>query len=268
MKTTISTLILMIFLCTSIIKMNKDDLNYSKEEILQKLDTLSPYTFFLDLEHGYFYTSGSRITLYADKSRWAIVFEKSGYANRGPAGAIELNYYGNCLTNLDRAGKDDQYILNTKWFTLIEPKELERISSGFELVLNEIKEVKVRDAYLSIENEVNRMKQKGIDIRKYDNPKRQIDFPALVRYLEEENSTLFRASDKELKTCLPDDLPKIFHIDEWYHISYGITDGPAPSEIETFQMIADVLISRDTSKWKPTLSPNNNWRNWPKAGGL
>jgi hypothetical protein len=31
-------------------------------------------------------------------------------------------------------------------------------------------------------------------------------------------------------------------------------------------MIADILVSKDTTKWKPTLKPNNDWRNWPNAG--
>jgi hypothetical protein len=40
------------------------------------------YGFWLDLEHGYCETVGSRIHLYADEDRWAVVAEKSGYANR------------------------------------------------------------------------------------------------------------------------------------------------------------------------------------------
>jgi hypothetical protein len=33
-------------------------------------------------------------------------------------------------------------------------------------------------------------------------------------------------------------------------------------------MIADILVSKDTAKWKPALKPNNDWRNWPNAGHM
>lgn len=55
------------------------------------------YIFFLDLEHGYCEAAGSRIHLYADSVNWAIVFEKSGYQNRGNYADIELDYVGNCI---------------------------------------------------------------------------------------------------------------------------------------------------------------------------
>jgi hypothetical protein len=58
------------------------------------------YNFFLDLEHGYCETAGNRIHLYGDSTRWAIVFEKSGYQNRGTSAEIQLDYVGNCITSL------------------------------------------------------------------------------------------------------------------------------------------------------------------------
>lgn len=36
----------------------------------------------MDLEHPYFYTANSRLSLFADDANRTIVFEKSGYANR------------------------------------------------------------------------------------------------------------------------------------------------------------------------------------------
>jgi hypothetical protein len=35
-----------------------------------------------------------------------------------------------------------------------------------------------------------------------------------------------------------------------------------------FQLIAEVLASLDMSKWNPKKKPNNDWQNWPNAGGL
>ena len=76
-------------------------------------------------------------------------------------------------------------------------------------------------------------------------------------------------------------MPKLMHISQWHQkgyyknkyltspTTYAVEEiGTKPSDYETFRMIADVLVSRDTTKWKPTLKPNNDWRNWPKAGSM
>jgi len=55
-------------------------------------------------------------------------------------------------------------------------------------------------------------------------------------------------------------------IDQWHHAAYYQGDGEKPSEQETYQLIAEVLVSKDITKWKPVLSPNNDWRNWRNAG--
>ena len=91
--------------------------------------------------------------MYADDKRWAIVFEQTGYHNKDLDVEIQLNYYGNCLINLNKAGNNNKYVTN---------------------------------------------------IRNY----------------------------------------------------------------ETFQQIAMVLNTKDTSIFKPTLKPNNDWLNWPNGGAL
>ncbi len=44
--------------------------------------------------------------------------------------------------------------------------------------------------------------------------------------------------------------------------------GDAPGGYETSPLIAEVLVSRDPSRFRPTLPPNNHWTNWPEAGCL
>jgi hypothetical protein len=122
---------------------------------------------------------------------------------------------------------------------------------------------------------VKKYEQQKIKIQDFDNPKRLIDFASLVRYLAEENPDLFRATDAELRSLLPKDLPKLFVIDNWHHKPYyvfpdGVNKpfGVKPRDYETYPMIADILVTKDTTKWKPTLKPNNDWRNWPRAGSM
>lgn len=104
------------FSCSGTVKSNlneENEMTFSENEILERLDLAfkgTPgkyfpkgrpedikYNFFLDLEHGYCETAGTRIHLYADSTRWAIVLEKSGYQNREISAEIELDYIGNCF---------------------------------------------------------------------------------------------------------------------------------------------------------------------------
>ncbi|MET0638054.1 MAG: hypothetical protein ABWZ25_18635 [Chitinophagaceae bacterium] len=250
---------------------------YTKEDILNDLEHLQPYKQLPDFEHPYLYTAGSRITLFADSTRWAIVFEKVGY---GEGAELELTFFGNCLVNQPKQGLNGQYLGNCSYFQLITPNELANIEAGrepesFELVSRDAKQLKVRDTYLPIEHDVQKYKQKKINVQDFDNPARLIDFTALVRYLFEENSELFRATEVELRSLLPNNLPKLFVINKWHHKSYYVFPdgsnkpyGVKPRDYETYPMIGDILETKDTTKWKPTLKPNNDWRYWPKAGGM
>ena len=241
---------------------------YTTKDILTDLDSNAIYEFFLDLEHGYYFTSGSRINLFADKERWAIVFEKSGFGNRSGRAEIVLNYFGNCLVNPPKAGLNNQFITNTNFIVLIDNEDFEKIADGFELVSKDAQTIKVRGQDIPIEQNISEYKKKGIEIQDFDNPSNQIDFPSLIRYLDEENNELFRATDEELCALLPADLPFLMRIDEWHHTRIKEYGGPNPSKNETFQLIAKILVAKDTSLWKLTLQPNNDWRNWPEAGGL
>lgn len=258
--------------------------SFTQKEILEYLEESDQetYHFFIDFEHPYFNTAGSRLTLYADAKRWAIVFEKSGYANRSYDGEIELAYFGNCLINLQAEGERVGVTSNCKYVTLINNVEMARIENGnFELASKNVSQVRVRDSLLNIKHNKSVYENKNIKIRAHSNPQNLIDIPSLIRYLDEQHPNLFRATDNELRKCLPADLPKIMKIEEWHHEAYSkyktMTSptnykyeviGEQPSKYETYRMIADILISRDSTKWRPTLKPNNNWRNWPNAGNM
>ncbi|MDJ1479545.1 hypothetical protein QNI16_03555 [Cytophagaceae bacterium YF14B1] len=241
----------------------------TEQDILHELDE-TKNKFFLDLEHGYFHTAGSRITLFADKSRWAIVMEKTGYGNRSMSIEIDICYYSNCLAM-------EEYTLgfNNTGVELFSEIDFQNIGKGFELVDTEARFITIRDKKLPIEKDENKYEEKGIKIRDYDNPDHQIDFVALTRYLDEQYPELFRASDAEIHKYLPADLPKLMTIDKWHHKTYWeiydsnlYGEDTRPSTYETFQMIAKILVTKDTTLWKPTLPPNNDWQNWPEAGSL
>lgn len=239
---------------------------YKKKEILEDLDNVFRFRFFPNLENPYFYTSGSRINLFADNKRWAIIFELSGFNNISCSAELQLYYFGNCLVNLPRTGPKKLETSNRGGIILVTTGEFEKIEEEFFLVSKDATHICVRDKKLQIEHDPSQYSLKGIEINLEENPECQIDFPSLIRYLEGTRPDLFRASDKELTQNIPGDLPFLMKIDKWHHKTYTEFGGVKPSSYETFQMVAEIIMTGNTNKWVPTMKPNNNWRNWPKAG--
>ncbi|GAB4051003.1 DUF7003 family protein [Spirosoma litoris] len=247
--------------------------HYTDSDILVALDEADKhdtYNNFLDLEHPYVYTAGSAMNLFADSTRWAIVFEKSGFSPRGGYPGIDLYYFGNCLHNLDKQGAYNQFTSNMKLLPLIAPELMEDITEENDLIKRSISHLTIRENSVSISQNPDAYEKRGISISTFENPKRLIDYCSLIRYLADTQPESLRATSSELRTCLPQDLPCIMSIDQWHHKSYSAeyNYGVKPSEYETYRMVAQILATQDPTRWKPTLEPNNDWRNWPEAGSL
>lgn len=262
---------------------------FTEKEILEQLDltfegipteyfpTGRPqdikYNFFLDLEHGYCETAGSKIHLYADSARWAIVFEKSGYQNRSFSADIELDYIGNCINYPVDKYPERNYITNASRISLIEPSEYERIRNKqgaeletFELIDPNIKEIKVRDTIISFDNDHKNYEKLGINVRKQENPKQLIGFEDIVRYLNELHSALISATQDDIKKHIPKDLPWLMTIND-FHFESVYDKMNLPSKQETYQLIARILVTGNPKNWQPTQKANNHWTNW-ESGNL
>ena len=231
------------------------------------------YNFFLDLEHGYCETAGNKIHLYADAARWAIVFEKSGYQNRGNSAEIELDYIGNCIDYPVDKYAERNYVTNASRIILIDPSEFERIENKdgdemetFEFIGQNVEKIKIRDKFILFDNDFKNYEKVGIKITGDDNPKKLISFGNLIRYLNETNPGLINATEDDIKKHIPVDLPKFLTINEFHFISVYDKTNP-PSSQETYQLIAKILLTGDKTLWKPTLKPNNHWANW-ESGNL
>lgn len=231
------------------------------------------YNFFLDLEHGYCETAGSKIHLFADTARWVTVFEKNGYQNRGGRAETELIYIGNCVDYPVDRYPERNYISNVATIVLIDGEEYERIQNKegtdmetFELIDPNTKEIKVRDKYIPFDNDYRNYEKFGIKIRDYDNPKKLIGFGDLIRYFHETDPAIIAVTDDEIRKHIPRDIPKLMTINDFYFSSAYDKENP-PSSVETYQLIARVLTNQDISYWKPVLDPNNSWKNW-ESGNL
>jgi hypothetical protein len=262
---------------------------YTEDDILKQLDLAFKgvpndfyppgnsgdikYNFMLDLEHGYCLTAGSRIHLYADKNRWAIVFEKSGYKNRGGDAEIELDYFGNCINYPVDKYPERNYITNSSNIVLISGDEYERIRNKegsdyekFELISPLANEVNIRGKRIKIEHDLSKYTRLGIVPRSDDNPKHLIGLGDIVRYLSDTSPSTIAATDSEIREHIPANIPKLMTIDK-FHFESVYNQSNLPSKQETYQLLAKILVKRDTSLWLPKSKPNNHWSNW-ESGNL
>lgn len=246
----------------------KKKAEYTEQDILDELDLaykgivspqfpkiLSPnigYNFFLDLEHGYNEAAGSYIHLFADSLNWAVVFEKSGYQNRGGQAEIELIYIGNCINYPEDKYVERSYLTNVSNIILIDEDEYKRIAdtNQIEMICKDVDTVLVR----------------GISVRIKQDADLQMSYGDVIRYIFDNQPEVLRASDREICKCFCADLPKLMTLNEFHYSSWATRDN-LPSKQELYQQIAKILVTRDTSNYKPILPPNNHWSNW-ESGNL
>lgn len=254
----------------NIVKHYNKKVNFTEAEILEQLDLAFngipsshyprgesgdiKYNFFLDLENGYLVAAGNRIHLYSDATRWAVVFEQNGYNNRGFNAEINLYYVGNCIDYPIHSYPGRKYISNLNYIRLISDEEYERISNKegsdreqFELISPTAKDVLIRDSKVKIEHGYRKYEQVGIKLRKYNNPNKLIGFGDLIRYLNETNPGIINATEDEIKKHIPVDLPKLMTINE-FHFTSIYDKEKLPSQQEMYQLIAKVLVNRDSMR--------------------
>jgi hypothetical protein len=75
------------------------------------------------------------------------------------------------------------------------------------------------------------------------------------------------ATADERRLNVPPDFTQLLVLDEWNHPNV-VLDTERPSHSEAFQQIARVLVTGDSAHYRPTLSPNTHWSNWPDGGTL
>lgn len=242
---------------------NEDNQNRKKMEriteksILKKLDSSieGDYNNFIDLGHGYFELANCRLTLFKDNNEWAVVFEKFGYnARAGQPVQMEVSFFGNCLKDLSEYNGQSANV-----------DFIDIDNNIYDILLKKEDTITIRNQKIKIPLDIEPYQKYGINWE-YNG---ENYMGAVLKYLAETNPELTRATESELRRCLPNNLKKIMIINSWYQEEYHqFAPTVPPSQQETFQMIAKVLVSGNIKYYKPTKSSNTHWSNWLESGGL
>jgi len=97
------------------------------------------------------------------------------------------------------------------------------------------------------------------------------DFPRvrvfeMCRYLASTHREEILAKSTERRVNVLPEMKQILQLEDWHHPD--VCSSELPSNNETFQQLAQVIASNDTSLYNPTMEPNTHWKNWPEGGTL
>jgi len=236
-------------------------MSLSRKDILRQLDECADNFTFPILDNGYVYLVSSRLSAYRDSKNWVILIEVIGCGNHG-GGHKEISnglyFFGNCLSfepGINNA--------NFLYFTDDSEDGPTFLDEEFQDCLNpRTRSILIRGKKVGI----------PLDTRFYELHNISLEEPPKVyiweflRGIRKYHGDAFFAREKEIKSRIPQDLPLILRLDEWYH--NDLAAGELPSQVETFQMIASVIEKGNTELYQPTKKPNTHWSNWPEGGIL
>jgi len=273
-------------------------------EILNVLDTCDKHSSFNfpTLEHPYVYLADCRLNLFRDDAgHWAIASEILGYNPRGVASAVELEirYFGNCLHLPENQNAQYNYY---NVFPLDSDSFNDTID--IEVLLPDATSWIVRGVELPLSHDKTDYEAEGITLKEYEPG--TIAGEEVLRFMVARHRPLFRATDDELYRWIPSTMKKILVLDEWHHKSFDQQKSPfedpqfllsfdlddptvagmiqrelemsrnwniaqwenRPGSYETWQQIAEVLATGNTSIYNPSLPSNTHWKNWPEGGSM
>jgi len=246
-------------------------MNWKAEQILSVLDKCCANFTFPMLDNGYVYLAATRLSLYRTESDWAMVIEVFGYSPRSGLPDTHIHTFASTLYNRDSQDKFKS-VEGYKNYLANNPNNDSRfvfpISEGkwqdpesCDLVAENATEIELRGQTrnLPAQEECARC---GIELGQLP----RIQVFELCRFLAEAEREQVLATPQERRTSVQPDMHQALQLESWNHPDVVSLD--LPSQSETFQQLAQVLVSGDAGLYRPSRPPNTHWRNWPDGGLL
>ncbi len=191
----------------------------TEKEILDNLDNSNKqgyYCSFIDLGHAYSYLIDCRLNIFrsSDGQLWAIAAERLGYNPRAGGILLDINYFGNCLINLEHYNGQDT---NSYSVTPVDWDNFNETIDG-EVLKTDAEFWVVRGEKVPLSHHKKDYIDAGIELKEYE--PNEVSAEEVGRLAVTEYRQLFRATDEELYKSIPRDLMKILVLDEWYHRDY------------------------------------------------
>ncbi|HSY20374.1 MAG TPA: hypothetical protein VK815_18665 [Candidatus Acidoferrales bacterium] len=244
-------------------------MKYTAKEVLSVLDACCDKFTFPMLDNGYVYLGATRLSVFRSEENWAITIEVFGFSPRSGIPDTHIYTFAGKLWNLKRPENYvsrqayENYLANNpnNESRFIFPVEEGDWIDGEDVAANS-SVVMVRGESVPLPTPGD-FKKFGIELE--DEPEMRIY--ELCRFLTEIRREALLATPDELRGNIDPQMQQILRLDEWNHPDV-VNNDCRPSKSETFQQLAEVIVSGDVRKYQPTLQPNTHWHNWPDGGTL
>lgn len=246
------------------------NMEHTAEQILAILDDCCEAFTFPILDNGYVYLAAARLTAFRSESDWSLTIEVAGFAPRGGTPETHVYTFGSELANR-RTAKDfvtveafDNYLANnpnneSEFFYPFDDDWID--SENCELVAERATHVVLRGVRIPVPT-ATEYQDAGVELDALP----RIAVYQLVRALAHTRRREMLANDDERRHHVPPSLKTVLSLDEWCHPD--IAGDARPSGSETFRQLAEVLVTGDATRYRPSTEPNTHWRNWPDGGTL
>jgi hypothetical protein len=237
--------------------------------ILGVLDQSAEAFTFPMLDNGYVYLAASRVSLFRSDEHWAIVFEIFGFSPRAGHPDLSIVTISSKLHDRDSPSNYvseeayDNYLKNNPYW---EMRNFWPISSE-DWIDEENPEFVVKQGELVLRGKAYEVPEpstyagKGIILKE-----EQPSIFELCRYFAHDHREAMLATEVERRVSILPEMKQIMLLDEWYHPD--LSNGQAPSQTETFQLLANVLEKNNPRLYSTVEPVNNHWENWPEGGTL
>jgi hypothetical protein len=246
-------------------------MRWKSEDILAILDQCSAGFTFPMLDNGYVYLAASRLSLHRTEADWGMVIEVFGYSPRAGLPDTHIYTFASTLYNRDSPEKYkslqayENYLANNPYndsrFIFPISNEDWKEAESCDYVADGATAVQVRGRVMALPP-LEAYGHRGIQLE--ESPR--IHIFELCRFLADVEREQLLGNAEERRISLPADLRQILQLEEWRHPN--LVEGDLPSQSETFQQLAQVLVTGDRGFYEPSQPPNTHWKNWPDGGSL
>lgn len=242
------------------------------EQILAILDACCNSFTFPMLDNGYVYPAAARMSAHRSSADWALVIETFGFSPREGFPSLTVQTFGSRICNRKSPAsciaaeahlrylaanpynefRSEYPFDGSDW---LDPDSDELIveTPAKAILRGKIFETPPLRAYAAA----------GIEL--VASPRvHTFEFCRIAAELRRDDVL---ATSEERRFNLPQDFTQLLVLDAWNHPNV-VLDIERPSRAETFQQVAKVLVTGDSAHYRPTISPNTHWSNWPEGGIL
>jgi len=246
-------------------------MRWKSEDILAVLDQCSAACTFPMLDNGYVYLAAARLSLHRTETDWGMAIEVFGYSPRAGLPDTHIYTFASTLDNRDSPENYknlqayENYLANNPHndsrFIFPITNEDWKEADSCDYVAEGATAVQVRGRPLKLPP-LEEYGRRGIEL---EEPPR-IHIFELCRFLADVEREQLLSDAEERRISLPTDLQQILQLEEWDHPN--LVERDLPSQSETFQQLAQVLVTGDLRFYQPSRPTNTHWKNWPNGGSL